>query len=253
MANAARRTCAIFAVLLGAIVIICEIANFNGLDSVDFFKEGGKHEAKLHLVHVLSPFVDSSAPDDFFPFDVDQWVAMKSIRRALDNIPSGRFRVEVVCAVFRSDLEALSQAQLPCHRFAVLSRSTRTEYPQFGLEAELPFLSDLIEAATANATQFTHNPRFHVMITNADIGLSKNFYMQVYSIMQRFDAFSINRVTVPIEQFHHTTNSTDMLENQIDALILQGSKHPGYDLFCIRSSVLKRVSFGQFFLGRPPW
>ena len=240
------------AILLGSIAIFCDFVILNGIDYAKLFQEGD-HDVKLHLVHVLCPFVDSSAPDEFYPLDMNQWVAMQSIQRALDNIPRGRFRVELVCAVFKSDLELLVQARLPCHRFTVLSRSTRTQYPQLGLAIQLPFVADIIDAATANATQVTLDSRFHVMITNADIGFSKNFYTHVYSVIQRFDAFSINRVTVPIENLYPTTNATDMLENQIDTRILHGSKHPGYDLFCMRSSVLERVSFGQFFLGRPPW
>ena len=56
-----------------------------------------------------------------------------------------------------------------------------------------------------------------------------------------------------MEEMHKTTNATNLLENEVDRLLSGGTRHPGYDLFCINDIILDRVSFGDFFLGRPPW
>lgn len=215
-----------------------------------------KPKLPVHLFHVLSPFVEPRAPTDFFPLDINQRVALESIRRALQHSPKDKIQVDLVCAVSKNDFEALANvnASLPCHRFVILKRSTRTQYSHLKSTRDLPFVSDIIDAATA-ANRTDPDLSFHVMITNADIGLSKHFYEDLLSLLQKYDAVSINRVTIAMENITltTTTNWTNLLENQIDTLLSHGSKHPGFDLFCISSSVLKRVSFGDFFLGRPPW
>jgi hypothetical protein len=221
---------------------------------------------RRHLVHVISPYVVEDGT-----LDLNQWTAMESIRRALLHAPPNDvMKVDFVCAIFESDWKALvTEVDLPCHRFVLLERSTRTQYPHLSPQRDLPFVSDLVEAAAAAAATFnnltihhqssptTHNDAasFHVMLTNADIGLSKHFYNYLYTLLQRFDSFSINRMTIPIEKVAAMTtpNATELVEHQIDRLILDGKNHPGKDMFCMSSSVLKRITFGDFFLGRPPW
>lgn len=217
-------------------------------------------DIRHRLVHVISPYVVEDADEAlFYPLDLNQWATMESIRRALRYVPSDVMKVEVVCPISKSDLEALSKAGLPCHRFVLLERSTRTEYPHLRPKRDLPFISDLIEAAMTSslATTTTRSASFHVMLTNADIGLSKHLYRNLQSLFERFDSFSMNRLTIPEGKLSVTnddvTNATNLLEHQIDVLMQGGRKHPGYDMFCMSSSVLKRVRFGDFFLGRPPW
>lgn len=205
--------------------------------------------AKFHLIQVVSPFVASGEDHDFYPLDLNQWAAMESIRRGLDRAPRNGLTVDFVCAVSSAEHWILAQAGLPCHRYLVLDRSTRTEYPDLHPRLALPFISDMIDGVA----QTRRNTSFHVMIMNADIGVSKDFYSSLMDILKKYDAFSVNRVTIPMDDIQPTTNSTDFLENQVDRLISRGKQHPGYDLFCISDTVLKRISFGDFFLGRPPW
>ena len=205
----------------------------------------------IYLVHVLSPHVVPDADERFYPLDLNQWAAMGSIRRALLDVPEPAMQVEFVCVVSDSELEILSQAGLPCQRFETLKRSTRTRYPRLEPQIDLPFIGDIVDSATRDLTEA--NASFHVLITNADIGLSKRLYGTLYKFLQKFDAVSINRMTIPKDQIPAFTNETDHLENQVDSLLSAGTKHPGYDFFCISSSVLDRISFGDFFLGRPTW
>ena len=209
------------------------------------------------LVHILSPYVvrDADKESFYFPLDLNQWATMESIRRALLHVPKDVLKVDVLCAIFESDLEALSKAGLPCHRFVLLNRSTRTQYPHLQPPLDFPFISDLIEAATIHLSNITTSRRasFHVMLTNADIGLSKKLYNNIYGVLRRYDSFSMNRVTIPMENITLTSNATDLLENQVDGLMPVGGKHSGFDMFCMSSSVLNRITFGDLFLGRPPW
>lgn len=206
---------------------------------------------KLKLIHILSPFVAAARSNDFYPLDLNQWAAMESIRRSLDRASrSQSLDVEFVCVVSSSDQFELVRGNLPCQRYATLKRSTATEYSHLTPLMELPFVSDMIEEGIG---PHRSDNIFHVMITNADIGLSKDFYESIAGIMKKHDAFSINRMTIPLEDFKTTTNVTEVLGLIDHYLLDQGKSHPGYDLFCISSHVLERVLFGDFFLGRPPW
>lgn len=206
---------------------------------------------RIHLVHVISPYVVPDADDEFYPLDLNQWATMESVRRALKFVPESVMKVEFVCAIYAGDLKALSGAGLPCHHFVFLKRSTRTQYPKLEPKRELPFISDIVHAATSDLAK--RNATFHVLLTNSDIGLTKGLYGRLFNFLQTHDALSINRMTISEDALTPTKNATDLLENQIYRLIGKGSKHLGYDFFCLSSSVLERVSFGDFFLGRPPW
>jgi hypothetical protein len=205
---------------------------------------------QIQLIHVLSPFVVKKNDSIYYPLDRNQFATFASIERAQKRLPKSRVHLDVVCAVLEDDRQALSH--LPC-RQVVLERSTRTEYPSLVPRKTLPFLQDIYNAST---TKFLEEEvlasDFYWMLTNADIGLTKNFYVHLYKTLQRHDAFSINRLTLPNKNVTDTTNQRDLL-SQVDSVLSNGTRHPGYDCFVIHSSVLKRVNFGNMFLGHPPW
>jgi hypothetical protein len=116
-------------------------------------------------------------------------------------------------------------------------------------------------------------PSYHVMLTNSDIGLTPSFYLRVHEILQSVDSFSMNRMTVPLDGWKPnftTSMSTTVSQSGATAtptvydyaelskfvdwsMKTTGIKHPGYDLFCMSSTVLNRITFGDMFLGRSPW
>ena len=194
----------------------------------------------IHLIQVLSPFA---------PLDLNQKITFQSLERARLYLNSTQIQLDLVCVVLESDREAL--AHLPC-RQVFLNRSTQTEYP-FAKKA-LPFLQDILEASTAY--QKDDGEDFYWMYTNADIGLTRHFYSAVYDKLKgggrRRDAISINRVTIPMENITNTDDD-DTILSQVDALLDFGPHHPGHDCFIIHSLTLKRIHFGDFFVGHPPW
>ena len=105
-------------------------------------------DRKLHLIQIVSPYVATDVSKDFYPLDFNQWVAMESIRRSLERVPTDLLKVDFVCAVSSPERRILAQAGLPCHRFLVLHRSTRTEYPGIEPHFDLPFISDMIDGIT---------------------------------------------------------------------------------------------------------
>jgi hypothetical protein len=155
--------------------------------------------SKIQLIHVLSPFVMKNNDSVYYPLDRNQFATFASIQRAQKrlSLTKSRIHLDVVCAVLEDDRQALSH--LPC-RQVVLERSTRTEYPSLVPHKTLPFLQDIYNASTTNFLEEEEEEtvsNFSWMLTNADIGLTENFYVHLYKTLQRHDAFSINRLTLP--------------------------------------------------------
>jgi hypothetical protein len=90
------------------------------------------------------------------------------------------------------------------------------------------------------------------MLTNADIGLTRYFYTHILPNLSSREAFSINRLTIPLNTINITSDA-DSLLLQVDLALGKGTKHPGHDCFVMHSSVLKRIHMGDLFAGYPPW
>lgn len=187
--------------------------------------------------------------------------------------------VELVCAVLTKDINWLENIlKSICDRVVLLSRSTSTE---FGTNRSLPFLRDILKSSQIdrNELPFKSDDNFY-LFSNADIGLSKYFYVHLdMQVRERqASALSINRMTLDMETkgsksletmiqpsgFKSTDTSSEMDEawrtasrylSQADDLIVkkQFQLHPGYDCFLFHSSVLRRIHFGDFFVGFPPF
>ena len=193
--------------------------------------------------------------------------------------------------------------QAPCDHVSRLERSTVTEYgngnrnlnsdsnsnetlfSEVFSKRELPFLQDLLDAAVSvarnektnhntagNTTAENNNSNdededdaddFYVMLTNSDIGLTKDFYSFLLPLLEEEQkAYTINRWSIPMEGKSHPisirspTNDPQEIEKlltQIDASLVTGTKHPGYDCFIIHSSIIDKISLGTMYVGFPPW
>lgn len=156
------------------------------------------------------------------------------------------------------------------------------------IEASTAHLSKPATSVDGKNNGSTKNGGYYWMLTNADIGLTEGFYMHLYEYLQSYKALSINRLNIPTApmtasiqrelyaELIPVQNSTNTIPNnssstqiqnhpidpkhyydivfsQIDALLDKGMKHPGYDCFVLHSSVLRRFTMGDFFLGHPPW
>ena len=230
---------------------------------------------KIKLIHVLNAYsvlAKTTGPNNTHQMisPLDQSVTIQSILRAQTLAPT-QLEVDLVCAMFPHDIEALPN--LPCRKIR-LRRSTKTEYPSFSdgnqPPKELPFIGDIIQAAVeahheeqrqekGNDYKNTPNKKedFFILLTNSDISLTQTFYPFVYEQItkERRDAFTINRLTIPNKLLNKTTsnNAPNDLLIQVDSLLDQGQKHPGYDCFIFHASLLKRFTFDNMFAGHPPW
>ncbi|KAL3799657.1 hypothetical protein ACHAW5_004306 [Stephanodiscus triporus] len=210
---------------------------------------------KFRLIHAMNVYsvppgaAAATAGGRASPFH--QWSAIESIRRAMRYAPPD-MRVDFVCAVFESDRAALLGDDLPC-RTVSLTRSTRTEYHFIEDAKELPFIQDIIDAATAQDEE-RGNVEYFLVLTNSDIGLTKYFYRALMPHLRMREAVSINRLAVSAEAIDvATADDGETLLSRVDSALEDADDHGGYDCFIIHSSVLPRIRIGDMFAGYPPW
>jgi hypothetical protein len=107
----------------------------------------------------------------------------------------------------------------------------------------LPRLVDII------ASLYAASRAEYFIYTNLDIGLYPHFYVYVEELIQKgFDAFCINRRTLPKEH-----NGALLDENQLDVIVgLEGHEHPGIDCFVFKREIVPALNLGNVYIGYPP-
>ena len=233
------------------------------------------------------------------------------------------WNIKLYCAVLRNDVHVVpnitskltttttlpTRARRKAQRLfqpIVLPRSTSTEYPNLKPSIAYPFLQDIFQrtAQQANvdfrkeggdgvAVPDGSGGYDYIIYTNADIGLSKEFYEYVGQTIDDYelDAFSINKIIIPTkvlvetqkdlavgrggrqslhregeehrqrglkemqsEDYMLTGNVQDLeIMDDIIQYSNQTKSHPGYDCFVISRHVMERLNLGDLFLGHPPW
>ena len=237
--------------------------------------ESGGGEVRRRLIHVSSPYHDPSSTD-FAPLDFEQWSMLASVKIAQErfhqqerNADSLFDEVVLVCAILEEDASALSEVLPPyCQHVVVMPRSTATEYPYLKPKP-LPFIQDTLDAGINEAMAESLDDEYYVMLTNADICLTPDFYSYLERTMRQknSNALSLNRMTIdmnyvkmPIitdennsfEEKHAAANY--LLEQARDAYgNNHWEKHPGVDCFIMHSSVSKMIRMGDMFGGYPYW
>jgi hypothetical protein len=220
-------------------------------DQVSSSKEEKKESKSLRMVHVWSPYVVRTANDNpFAPLDQAQNVTWESMYRAQQDYVMNSLdgSLQIYCAVLWIDVEIIQRHNPPLCRpenIIVLNRSTHTEYPNLSPPIHYPFLQDILQVPT----DFDY-----LIYTNSDIALIRYFYTLIGHVIrhQHFDAFVVNRRTIPLEYNNETLHSghIPMIEKEI---IKAGREHPGTDCFVIRKEIIQGIQLGNMFLGHPPW
>ena len=203
-------------------------------------------QSALRLVHLFPAYKVNSCDARFCPYDQDQAVAIASMQRARDN--AKKVEATLAAAVFPEDAEAVPSDFL---RLDDLTRSTLTEYPYLSLNKKLPFINDLFDNLR-NSDQFE---KFDcVLYTNSDIILSSNFYdIVATAISSGYDAFTINRQTVPkTKPAQGGGQPYTALDLDDIYRLTTGKTHPGSDCFIFSRKVFEQIEMGNLFLGYPP-
>jgi hypothetical protein len=202
---------------------------------------------RLQFVHVLSPYavdldLDLDLVTPFSPLDQTQNVTLESMIRAW-HAAASNLDVRMYCAVLPSESHIVPNRLFET---VYLKRSTLTEYPKFLPQKALPFVDDIIKSASTAAGDYDY-----LIFTNADIGLTKDFYNAVArKIHQGYDAFTINRRTLPKEILDNVPPGLELVA--VDEKMQTGLSHPGSDCFVIKREIMERFSLGDLFLGFPP-
>lgn len=108
-----------------------------------------------------------------------------------------------------------------------------------GGDRKLPLIADILqrldEASRAD----------YFIYTNVDIALMPDFYLFVIDAIRKgHDAIVINRRTIDAAGFTGVEDIPDMYR-----VVMTGRKHPGYDCFVFRRSMLARFSLGTGCIG----
>ena len=187
------------------------------------------HErADFSLAHVINP-VDLPPTSDLY---LAQPLTFESMRRA-KLAASADVEVDLLAVSYPED-----QSALPAGDFKPIMDLHRSvlDVGQFRVPRKLPLVHDLI------ATGFKHTDAEYVVFTNADIGLTPQFYTRVAELIQAgHDAIVINRRT--ISKAHA---SVDVIGA---ALADYGKDHPGYDCFVIRRDHFEKFNLGHICVG----
>jgi hypothetical protein len=220
----------------------------------------------VHVVNLYSvPSNTNDANDDddddsYAPLDQKQSVTIASMIRAR-QMALTHMDIRLVSAVFPEDAHVVPDD----FEIRYLNRSTLSEYSNANssnnssnnnkrpLTKKLPFLQDLIKGVETDEDDFDY-----FIYTNSDIGLDQSFYNHVAEIIGRgYDAFSINRRTLPKKYYQSALEQSTFLDlkhlEQLYSILPMGYHHPGRDCFVISRAVWQKVYLGRLFVGYPPW
>ncbi len=203
-------------------------------------------QSPLRLVHLFPAYKVDNCDARFCPYDQDQAVAIASMQRARDN--ANKASVSLAASVFPEDAEVVPSDFL---RLDDLTRSTLTEYPHLSLNKKLPFINDVFDNLR-NSDQFEEFE--WIVYTNSDIILSSNFYdIVATAISSGYDAFTINRQTVPKKKPARSGGKPYTALDLDDIYRLTtGKTHPGSDCFIFSRAIFEQIQMGNLFLGYPP-
>ena len=271
--------CAVLAFSIALIylqtTIILSATSFGSEHDRNSRRSYGRKRQGRRLIHVVSPFVTKNDTSLFAPLSDEQFAMLVSIKNAqeefsnnttMTSTTSGFDSVLLACAVLSDEYDTLHDILAPyCQRINTLPRHTGTEYPKLLPDTKLSFLQDIVDAGTSCAE---HNDEdFYLMLTNADICLTSNFYTELSHDFARRKrkALSINRkvlsksnldMSSSLNDGQSTPHSAAMEIWQQAHVLIDEDKyrsHPGYDCFIMHASVVRSLNFGDQFVGFPFW
>jgi hypothetical protein len=183
----------------------------------------------VKVAHVLNPFLAKNHPD----LKVCQPITFESMIKARNNI-KGKVQVEFLAAIYEEDIAICPD------EFRVLPflQKTVTDYFEPQKKIKLPLIREILTLATENSAAE------YFIYTNVDIGLYPNFYNRVEELIDAdYDSFIINR-----RRLRNIYNSIEDLEAIYND---NGYKHPGFDCFVIKRSLISKLVLENICIGVP--
>lgn len=110
----------------------------------------------------------------------------------------------------------------------------------FDKSKKLPFIQEIMARA------FEHSKAQWIIYSNVDIGLYKDFYIEIIDLLSsgKVDSICINRMTLP--------NDTFSLDTLGEIHSVHGIPHEGIDCFVFPREWIPKMVFGQSIIGSGP-
>ena len=182
----------------------------------------------MKIRHIINPVVVQPTSDLF----IAQPITFASMIAACKTAESEGIKVDLCFTCYEEDMQI---APREFRDAGMLERSILDIRPM-SRPRKLPLIRDIIDRALIG------EPVDLIIYTNVDIAVQPHFYIEVVRIsMQGYDAFTINRRTLPK---HY--NSPAQLELMYRD---SGEKHPGHDCFVFKPEDAHRYDLGLGCIG----
>lgn len=181
----------------------------------------------ISITHIINP-VRVKENSDLFKA---QPVTFESMKRAKD-FALDKVKVNLLTTQYMEDRKIIPE------HFTITPNIERSvlDVGAFKHKRKLPLLIDILKRAV------DYDPKAdYIIYSNVDIALMPYFYLFVeQKIQQGLDAFVINRRTIPD---YYDIDTLDLAYSEI------GEKHPGFDCFIFKVSMLENFVLEKICIG----
>ena len=149
-------------------------------------------------------------------------------------------KVELYAAIFKEDEKYVPKS---FNKLNFLKQSTNN---LINTKKKLPLIKEIIN------NLYSESNADYLIYTNADIGLQKNFYEEVYRLINenKLESLIINRRD-NIPKFYKGNRLT---YQNLDLIYdMKGEIHLGWDCFIFHRNLFKKLYLDNLFIAYPPW
>lgn len=195
----------------------------------------------MKIAHLINPYKCSKENKSYLYYA--QPITFQSMRNA--QLEAKKKNIEVVlCAVFFKEDEEIVPDYFV--KLPYLFNSTKKSFPRISGNKKLPLIQEMFNKILRKTNAN------YIIFTNVDIGVQRNFYVNVRNIIvnKKLPSFVINRRN-NIPKFK---NGKRLGSDDLDIIYKEkGKKHPGKDCFVMKRNFIKKIKLKKMFTGFPPW
>lgn len=195
----------------------------------------------MKIVHLINPYKSKKENASYLYYA--QPITLKSMYLAKKHAKKKGIKVKLYAINFEEDNDVVPKyfKKLPN-----LKKSTLSLFPKISKNRKLPIIQEMFNSVLKNCS-FDY-----IIFTNLDIGVQKNFYTSIYSLIKNMNLKSLiinRRDNIP-----KFKNNKRLTKKDIKLIYREkGEKHPGKDCFIIKREILKKINMDSMFTGYSPW
>ena len=167
-------------------------------------------------------------------------ITVTSMEESKKHASKKNIKVDLYAAVFKEDVKIVPKS---FNKLKFLKKSTDKF---INTNKKLPFIKEIID------NLYSESDADYLIYTNADIGLNKNFYEEVYRLINenKLESLIINRRD-NIPKFYEGNRITYF---DLDLIYkMKGETHLGWDCFIFNRNLVKKLYLDKLFIAYPPW